>query len=246
MLGLINFTHTDPLYEAFEDRRKVLRETPKKILESLLSGSLQCGMISLFEYYDHMDVLELVESATIHSTGGTMSTLLVSNRSVLEEPLKIAVTEHTRTTAVYLELILRKMGIRYSLTWSSKREAHDLLKEGDYALVIGDEALRVYGTSLRIIWDIGFQFRQLFSRMPVFSVTVKSKGTNCDSEIDSLNRAVKESWKFVDGCISEDSRRLSIPPPILERYFGTIRYDFSSGVSDTVSFLGKYSRSQDS
>lgn len=246
MLGLINFTHTDPLYEAFEDRSKVLRETPKKILESLLSGSLKCGMISLFEYYDHMDVLELVESATIHSTGGTMSTLLVSNRNVLEEPLKIAVTEHTRTTAVYLELVLRKMGLKYSLTWSSKREAHDLLKEGDYALVIGDEALRVYGTSLRIIWDIGFQFRQLFSRMPVFSVTVKRKGTDCDSEIESLNRAVKESWKFVDGCISKDSRRLSIPTAILERYFGTIRYEFSSGVRDTVSFLEKYSRSQDS
>ena len=78
MLGIINFTHSDPLYQAYGDKSAVIRETPKKLLELLLNGKIDCAMISLLEYFRHMDSLELVESATISSRSGTMSTLLVS------------------------------------------------------------------------------------------------------------------------------------------------------------------------
>ena len=158
MIGIINFTHSDHLYSAYREKNLVLRETPKNIMKLILEGKLDCGMVSLFEYFENQKNLELVKSATIHSQRGTMSTLLVTRKNEIVSPMKIAVTEHTRTTAVYLELVLQKMNIDYSLIWSGRGDAEALLNEADYALVIGDEALKLYSKKLRRIWDLGLPF----------------------------------------------------------------------------------------
>lgn len=240
MLGIINFTHSDHLYAAYGDKSLVLRETPKNILKYILQGRLDCGMVSLFEYLENQDRLELVESATIHSLKGTMSTLLVTRKATISSPMKIAVTEHTRTTAVYLELVLKKMKIDYTLIWSREREAEALLMEADYALVIGDEALKVYSTDMRIIWDLGYQFSALYSMMPVFSVTVKAKGKECSREIELLDQAVRDSPEYIDQFVEEDSGRLGLPADTMRRYFHTIQLDFNNEVKKTVNFLSKY------
>ncbi len=240
MLGIINFTHSDHLYAAYSDKSLVLRDTPKNIMKHILQGRLDCGMVSLFEFLENQSKLELVESATIHSLRGTMSTLLVTRKNSISSPMKIAVTEHTRTTAVYLELVLRKMNIEYSLIWSRERDAGALLKEADYALVIGDEALKVYSTNLRIIWDLGYQFSALYSMLPVFSVTVKSKGKDCTREIELLDQAVIDSQEHIGQAIQEDSMRLGLPEDTLRRYFRTIRLEFSKEVKKTVDFLSRY------
>lgn len=237
MLGIINFTHSDPLYQAIEDKTLVVRDTPKKLLEMLLNGKIECAMISLLEYFRHSDSLELVESATIHSRNATMSTLLVSGKPGIREPMNIAVTEHTKTTAFYLEMVLKKLGIRYNLIWSVKRDADALLEEAEYALVIGDEALKVLDSRYSIIWDIGSQFSAIYSMMPVFSVTVKRRGTNCTREIQQLDNAILKHGQFKEKCALDDGIKLGLDPSILMQYFRTIRYDFSSEVRRTVRFI---------
>lgn len=240
MLGIINFTHSDHLYAAYGDKSLVKRDTPKNILKLILQGNLNCGMVSLFEFLENQDRLELVESATIHSLKGTMSTLLVTRKGSISSPMKIAVTEHTRTTAVYLELVLKKMKVDYTLVWSKEREAEALLKEADYALVIGDEALKVYSTNMRIIWDLGYQFSALYSMMPVFSVTAKAKGKECSREIELLDQAVKDSPEYIEQFAVEDSRNLGLPVETMRRYFHTIRLEFNNEVKKTVDFLSRY------
>lgn len=239
MLGIINFTHSDHLYSAYKEKDLVSRETPKNIMRHILEGKLDGGMVSLFEYFENQDKVDLVESATIHSLRGTMSTLLVTRKNEITSPMKIAVTEHTRTTSVYLELVLRKMNIEYNFIWSRERDAQALLEEADYALVIGDEALKVYSTDLRIIWDLGYQFNALYSMMPVFSVTVKAKGKDCTREIQLLDQAVMESGKHIDNVVKEDCLKLELPEVILKRYFNTIRFPFNREVKKTVNFLSK-------
>lgn len=240
MLGIINFTHSDHLYAAYGDKSIVMRETPKNILKYILQGKLDCGMVSLFEFLENQGRLELVESATIHSLRGTMSTLLVTRKATISSPMKIAVTERTRTTAVYLELVLKKMKVDYRLIWSREREAEALLEEADYALVIGDEALKVYSTNMKIIWDLGYQFSALYSFLPVFSVTVKSKGKDCSREIELLNQAVGDSSEYIDQIVEEDSRRLGLPVGTMRLYFKTILLDFNNEVKKTVDFLSRY------
>ncbi len=239
MIGIINFTHSDHLYSAFREKNLVLRETPKNIMKLILNGKLDCGMVSLFEYFENQENLELVKSATIHSLRGTMSTLLVTRKNEVVSPMKIAITEHTRTTAVYLELVLEKMNIDYSFIWSDEREADALLREADYALVIGDEALKVYSTDIRIIWDLGYQFSSLYSMLPVFSVTVKAKGRECRIETEMLDEAIEGSRNYIDECVGNDSIKLGLSEQILRRYFSTIRFEFNNEVMKTIHFLSK-------
>ncbi len=247
MIGIINFTHSDHLYSAYREKDLVVRDTPKNIMKKILSGELDCGMVSLFEYFENQEKLSIVESATIHSLKGTMSTLLVTRADHIVSPMTIAVTEHTRTTAVYLELVLQKMNIHYNLIWSEEREAEALLREADYALVIGDEALRVYSTNLRIIWDLGYQFNSLYAMMPVFSVTVKSRSKECQHEVELLDQAISDSVDHVDECVSVDSRKLGISQEILKKYFHTIRFQFDAEVKKTIQFLSKiYNREKPS
>lgn len=245
MLGLINFTHSDHLYSAFMEKDLVIRDTPKMNMKHILDGSLQCGMVSLFEYFEHLDELDLVKSATIHSFRGTMSTLLVSGGLGLSSHMRIAVTEHTRTTSVYLELVLQRMNIDYELIWSKHREASELLREADYALVIGDEALKVYSSRLRIIWDLGYQFNALYSMMPVFSVTVKSKSGRCSKEVELLDKAILDSSNYVEEAVRIDSKKLGLPQDILRRYFQTIRFQFDNEVNKTIEFLHKLQSGRD-
>ena len=214
-----------------------MRDTPKKLLDLLLKGEIDCAMISLLEYFRHSDALELVESATISSRNATMSTLLVSRKPGIREPMRIEVTEHTKTTAFYLELVLKKLGLDYELAWSGNRDADSLLDEAEYALVIGDEALMVFGSQHCIIWDIGSQFSSLYSMMPVFSVTVKRKGLDCSEEIQQLGLAISKSREFADACAEDASRKLGLDKSILMQYYRTIRYDFNSEVRRTVRFM---------
>ena len=245
MLGIINFTHSDPLYQAIEDKSLVVRDTPKKLLEMLLGGKIECAMISLLEYYRHMDSLEIVESATIHSKNTTMSTLLVSKEPGIREPMLIAVTEHTKTTAFYLEMVLKKLGIDYELILSNNRDADSLLDEAEYALVIGDEALKVFRSHYSIIWDVGSQFSSIYSMIPVFSVTVKRKGVDCTEEIKQLDLAIQKYMGLADKCAAEDGEKLGLDPSILRQYFRTIKHDFNSEARRTVGFMESISRSLD-
>lgn len=239
MLGLINFTHSDPLYAAYPNKENVARDTPKLLLKKLKSGEIGCGMISLMEYFENMDIFDLVESATIHSLRGTMSTLLISASNRISRKMNISITEHTKTTAVYLELILKKLGIDYSFKWSDERDADKLLEEAEYALVIGDEAIKVYNTRLKIIWDVGYQFSRMFSMSPVFSVTVKRKHSNCESEVAELDTAITESQKHIKECVAPAAEKLMVGEEIMRRYFETIKYNFTPGVQRTVNFLLK-------
>ena len=237
MIGLINFTHSIPLYLAYPDKDSVRLETPKGILKFLENGEVGCGMISLLEYLRNRDRYILEPLAVIRSARQTMSTLLVSDGSAIRQGMRIAVTEHTRTTQLYMEYIMRRMGIQYEIISSGHTDADDLLDEAEYALVIGDEALKVFQSGHRIIWDIGYQFNLLTSMSPVFAVTVKRKDAECTHEAGNLKEALSGSRAKVPEAVSMAARKTGIRQDILEKYYRTIKYDYTEEAARTVGFV---------
>lgn len=237
MIGIISFTHSIPLYLAYPHREMVRLDTPKRILGALQEGEIGCGMISLLEYLQNRNIFSLEPEAVIRSPKQTMSTLLVSDGAGLKQGITIAVTDHTRTTQFYLEYILRRMGLRYEIMGSRHTEADDLLKEAHYALVIGDEALRVFQSGHRIIWDIGYQFNLLTSLSPVFAVTVRRKDSECTDELVNLGKALAGSRSKVAEAVEIASGKTGIRRSILERYYSTIRYDYNAEAAKTVAFV---------
>ena len=236
MIGLINFTHSCPLHRAYPEPAEIALDSPRGIISHILDGSIACGMVSLVEYFSHRDVLELENSAVISSRAPVISTLLVSRGTLPHNGMEIAITRHTRTTEMYLKYILRSEGIEYETKPSGSTEANDLLKEAEFALVIGDEALRAFSSGFRIIWDIGYEFNRISSHAPVFAVTVKRKGVACSREMSHLNTAMLHAHEFRDECAVESARKLGISMAIMKRYYSLVRYEFTTEISKSIEF----------
>ncbi|WP_075057250.1 hypothetical protein [Thermogymnomonas acidicola] len=176
------------------------RYEPGRILERLLDGQARTGMVSLLAYMENRDALRLSRSASIHTAHTTMSTLLLGRgQGGLRKSIEVAVTRYTRTTEFYLSLILRRLNVDFRLYRSDGTEAADLLGEREYALVIGDEALRAYSQGYSIVMDIGSEFSRLYNLAPLYAVTVSSD----EAEEEILRQGVRDS----------DMHRLECVPP---------------------------------
>lgn len=241
MIGIINFTHSDPLYSAIRKKEVIVRETPSRILRKVLDNELEGGMVSLVSLIENG--LELCRGANIHSISTTMSTILVSSGKELKKDMEVAVTSHTRTTEFYTEMVLKGLGINYRMIHTDKTYADDLLESADYALVIGDEALKVYGGKQRILLDVGYEFSRVYHLQPLYA-TLGYKGETVPDDMAAVNDAVFPSGKEVDDAVSSVSERLGLSRVLMKRYYSLIKYDYPAHLDRTVDFVRKHIRKQ--
>lgn len=235
MIGIIDFTHSDPLYSNIADKDAVIRRSPAQILNMVLDGEIAGGMVSLVSLIKNG--LTLCRGANIHSISTTLSTILVSRGKPMSGEMEIAVTSHTRTTEFYTEMVLKGMGIRYKLIHTDKTYAEDLLSVADYALVIGDEALKVYGTDLRILFDTGFEFSRLYHLQPLYAAMAFPAGGEEPDEMRIVNNAVYPDRETIQECARSASARLGLSESLLNRYYGVVMYDFPDHLNKTVEFV---------
>ncbi|MFG1518909.1 MAG: MqnA/MqnD/SBP family protein [Thermoplasmataceae archaeon] len=237
MFGIISFAHSDPFYLALNDRYSFMRYGPREILSKILSGELEGGMVSLVSYFQHSDQLDLMESATISSKSATISAVIASRKEDLRENIHIAVTAHTETTVLYANEVLKKMGIRAEFHPSKRTYVDELLEEEEYALVIGDEALKAYKPGIRILIDVGHEFSRLFHMPPVYAVTVCSKSADCSSYAATISKAIKKYRSLIRPTVDLTAFRLTLNPSAVEAYFNSIDYTFDNSKKKTVEFV---------
>lgn len=235
---ILDYSHSDPLYRSLEPNLKVDRGTPSENLKVVLDGEYSESMISLVSYLENREELKLLPTANIHSISTTGSTLLVSSGATIKKSMEISVTANTRTTSHYLSLILRSMGIEYKFRNGEETSADSLLEESDYALVIGDEALKIFGTGHRILLDIGYEFSRIFGRLPVYAVTVSLEDKKSDVT-DLVNQSILSYKTHIRECAANASSHLGVPIGIMMWYYKLIRYDFSGPVRSTIDFVEK-------
>lgn len=240
MIGIIDFSHSDPLYSAIDRKDVIVRESPSRILNMVRDGQLEGGMVSLVSLLENN--LSMCRGANIHSISTTMSTILVSNGSPISRDMEIAVTSHTRTTEFYTEMVLKGLGINYRLVHTDKTYAEELLNIADYALVIGDEALKVYGTSSRVLFDVGFEFSRLYHLQPVYAALAYRHGEEEPVDFSSVNKAVNPSREIVEKCSQDASERLGLRESLLKRYYSLIKYDYHGHLDKTVEFVKSHLR----
>ena len=235
-LALINFTHSDPLCRAISGIDTV-RATPASILDGVLKGRYEYGMVSLLGYIRNMERLSLIESGTIHSNGKILSTILVSRQLSLKRGSQVSVTGYSETTLFYARAISERLGLDLEFIPSRFTEAEDLLSEKDYALVIGDEALKVYQSRFRILMDIGFEYSLLFHLPPVFAVTVAGKDSDNTSIKGIIDDAVRKSCTYREESVKINSGKLGVKDHILKEYYSLLRYGFDDSVRKSIAFV---------
>ena len=237
MISLIDFTHSFPLIGALSSQTKMSKESPADNLKGVLDGKYSTAMVSLVSYLENSDDLELLKGANIHTKAQTLSTLLVSAGKDLADRMEVAVTAHTRTTELYMDLVLSRMGISPKKIYSKATEAADLLEEAEFALVIGDEALRYFHGDGKIILDIGYEVSHFFKLEPLYAVTVARKDSVDMDEVRILEKSVNLSRGYIMESIEKGSAERGISRDLLEYYYSLINYEYSLKQDRTIDFV---------
>ena len=234
--SFLKMSHSDPLVLSY-GRDGYLRSSPEKCLKSVISGESLKAMVSLVSYIENMDRLKMIDGPLISFRNQSVSTLLISRDRYLSNDIEIAVSGDTRTTEFYMERVLEAMRIKFNVKRSTGIEASDLLEESPYALVIGDEALKVYGSRYRILLDIGYEFSRIFQMIPVYAVSTALS----DSTVNSEDFFLKTD-QFRSKCTYDLSDRLGISGMIVSRYYSNLSYLPSKSTKATIDFVLSFFR----
>ena len=234
--SFLKMSHSDPLVLSY-GRDDYLRSSPEKCLKSVLSGESLKAMVSLVSYIENMDRLKMIDGPLISFRNQSVSTLLISRDLYLSNDIEIAVSGDTRTTEFYMERVLEAMGVRFNVKRSTGIEASDLLDESPYALVIGDEALKVYRSRYRILLDIGYEFSRIFQMIPVYAVSTALP----DSSVNSEDFFMKTD-QFRSKCTDNLSNRIGISRMIVSRYYTNLSYLPSKSTKATIDFVSSFFR----
>ena len=237
MIGLINLSHSDPLSMTFSPD-EIIRKSAWDNYRDLDEGKTEIGMISLVTYLEHSDKLNLVKSINIHTKANSISTVLLSRSGYLKNNMKINVTSLTKTTEFYLKLVLEKMGISFELKESRYSDYESLLKDADYALVIGDDAIKSYSGSANILLDVGLEFSKLYGLEPVYAVAA-SRNVIDDIAVNDLNRHIEEPKKYIGESAERNSLKFHVKKELMEAYYRVMDYSFNDSVMKTIESTRK-------
>ncbi|WP_338253030.1 MqnA/MqnD/SBP family protein [Pyrodictium abyssi] len=158
---------------------------PPETLPLLREGVADAGLAPLGLIAASTE-LQACPGPMVYSERETMSVLLVSKKPLtLRGCDMIAVTGETRTSILYLTLVLRELGLQPRLLRLSARNAWMLLRAAPCALVIGDEALSALAQGLHVVADMGVLVRDVLGITPVYAATAVARGRSCPRGIDT-------------------------------------------------------------
>ncbi len=231
-LRLIDLIHSDPLAEYSEKDFVVTRGNTRDNLIHVMNGSVDYAMISLVDYFKNTDKLKIVDGPTISGKIHSNSNLLISKGDDPYAGMYVAVSSETETTAFFLKLLLDKLYPDSKLLRSKKGDADDLLKEQNFALVIGNNALDIYKTNLRILLDVTHMMSRIFNRYSIYSVTVSLKNTENDPNLNRVKQV--PSW-FINKHIKKISSERKISEMLLRTYYSALTYDFNEIILENIT-----------
>ncbi|MGP6239207.1 MqnA/MqnD/SBP family protein [Cuniculiplasma sp. SKW4] len=232
--ALINLIHSEPLANHLEKNFIIRRGTTRDNLKLLLSGQADYAMISIVDYFKHYNELDLVYGPTITGKIHSMSNLLISKDLDPYPGMNIAVTSETETTAFYLREIVDQMYPGTKLIRSKRSTPEELLSEEDFALVIGNNALRVYESDFRVIFDVTKMFSKIFDLYSIYAVTATKKDGGMERSLKGEFEV--EEWEKTK-LVEPVSSKYGISPNILANYFAAISYDFDTVIEREIKII---------
>jgi len=248
-LGRISFLITDPVYYHFEkedlDGIKIISSTPKQLLRMLLKGEIDMAPIASSNLLTSENGLVKLPIMSIHSKGPIMSAIVVSHKySKLRRDAKIAVTADTSASSLMLKKILQLSNINAALVDASETSARTLLQDEEFALVIGDDALRARLDNHNIVLDIGEEWWRLTRTPAVFAVTAAVKENYDKSRVEFANvqrilkKIVLDNRDLIEVAESS-SRRSGLPLDLILDYFRNLRFIYDRSVDQGLRRLSE-------
>lgn len=242
-MGHIQFLNCLPLYWGLARTGDLLhleltKDTPERLGELLLAGSLDIGPVSLMDFLRHADQLVALPDIAVGCDGDVMSCVIVS-----QEPLerlhraRVALGSTSRTSVRLAQLLLAD---RYGIApdyYTCPPDLRMMMQEAEAAVLIGDAALRA---SLHDAPRLGLQVHDLgrmwheWTGLPfVFALwgvrrDYLRRAPATVREVHQTFLASRDLSLAEVGKVAEQAARWeAFDAAVLERYFTTL--DFSLG-----------------
>lgn len=230
---LWGLVHTGILYGV-----DLIRDSPDRLSDALVSGELDIGPISLWEFLKHADELVVLPDIAIGSDGPVMSCLIVSKVELDQlDGARVALGLSSRTSIRLAELLLTgKIGVQPDF-FGCRPDLDAMLDAADAAVVIGDVALaaasRAPGLGLRV-YDLGQLWREWTGLPFVFAVMAARRDfVECHpDEVDRIHRTLLTARDLAQAEVREvcraGARWAAFDEELLLDYY-TRALDFSLG-----------------
>ena len=124
-----------------------------------------------------------------------------------------------------MKLILERLFPGSVLIRSRSNSVENLLKEEDFALVIGNRALDIYRTDTKIIFDITHMISKIFNMHSIYAVTVSLTDRGTDENLVALKNIPR--WTITRD-LDRISKEHNMEKGILNEYYQSLTYDLNS------------------
>ena len=238
-VGHIQFLNCLPLYYMLVKNRVVFdidlyKDTPTELCSRLFSKKLDISPIPSIEYARHADKVLLLPKLTVSSNGRVVSIIIVSKVPVQELDRKpVALTNTSATSQVLAKIILKEKYNIDPVYFECPPDLPEMFREAYAALLIGDDALRVFKKPGRFfLYDLGEEWKQLTGERMVYAVWAVRRAyaekhpERVHSVFSAFQSSMKMSFENLDEIAGEIARWETFSVQFLKDYFKTLKFEF--------------------
>ena len=165
------------------EQLRLIDAVPAQCAQLLREAAVDVALIPVIEY-QRIPNISLIANVCVGSKTKVRSVLLVSKRAQIEQIESVALDESSRTSAALLKIIFREF-LKHEASWkSSTPNLHDMLRENDAALIIGDPAMTFAREGLHI-WDMAALWQKYTGLGFVFAMwAIRNDATDRAKHVD--------------------------------------------------------------
>lgn len=232
-VGIVDFLNSRPLAWGFlrgtvDPRLEAVYRPPSAVADLLAAGEIEVGLVPTFELL-RIPGLRILPGLCVASEHEVRSVLLVS-RVPPEDIRRVALDEHSRTSAALVRILLREVhGVDAEYTVRAPH-VDEMLRANDAALVIGDPALQLDRTKYRIL-DLAEAWRSLTGHPFVFAVWAVRDGVDLAALAGEFSESLHAGMADLERIIADASAELDLAPEAVRAYL-TSHLRFSLGPAE--------------
>lgn len=166
-----------------------------------------------------------------------MSVLLISKKyRELKNGARIGITPVSTTSINLLKVILGEMDKRMEFQSSRFSDGERLLTHNDYALVIGDEAIKSR-RNFHVVMDLGSAWFEL-TGLPMVFALLCSIGYD-GKDIERLSESVQCGYTRMDEIVRSAVRKYGIEKDFVTQYFYSLLYTWDEDIERGLRMFEK-------
>lgn len=189
---------------------------PARCGDLLARGEVEAALVPIIEYQRIPDV-QVVPGVCVGSHSAVRSVVLISKYADLKKVSRVGLDFSSRTSQALVKIIFREF-LSCEPQWEiSRPDVHDMLKDNDAALLIGDPAMNMTLPDVHV-FDLASVWRRFTNTGFVFAMWMARAGAVTAVRAIDFARARDEGLENVEQIISECETDMPLPRAEIRKY----------------------------